>query len=126
MVEQQWNSDPSPIQGNQRAGAATALVHQTDSAVIERQHRLDAQCTAHEGDRSGQTPAFLQVLQAVHNGNNAHPLFKAVQLGGNAGRGQPLLAQADGLTHNDSLALGGSLRINDIDLGVGLGSCQQD
>jgi len=64
------------------------------------------------------------VLQAVHNGNNAHPLFKAVQLGGNAGRGQPLLTQADGLTHNDGLALGGSLRINDIDLGVGLGSCQ--
>ena len=66
----------------------------------------------------------MQVLQAVHDGNDPHPLFKGLQLGRNAGGGKPLLPQADGLPRDDGLALGRGLGIDDVDFGVGLGGGQ--
>lgn len=51
-------------------------------------------------------------------------LFKGLQLGRNAGGGKPLLPQADGLTHDDGLALGSGLGVDDVDFGVGLGGGQ--
>ena len=50
------------VHGYQRTGTAAAFVYQMNRTVEQRQHRFDAQCTAHEGDRSGQTPAFFTLF----------------------------------------------------------------
>ena len=111
--------------GDQRAGASAALVHQLDLAVLQGQHRLDAQRTAHNGNGGGQSSALLQVLEAVHHGDDAHPLFELLQHGGDFLRRQALLiAQAHRLTDKQRLSLRGRLRVHDMHLQTDIGGGQ--
>ena len=92
---------------HKRAGAAAGRVRQLDLPIHDRKHRLDTQGTAYQRHRGGQTPALVQVLQAVHYGQNADALLELFQLSGNRVRGQVLLvAQAQRFANQDALALG--------------------
>ena len=111
--------------GDQRAGASAALVHQLDGTVLQGQHRLDAERAAHNGNGGGQPSALLQMLEAVHHGDDAHPLFELLQHGGDFLRRQALLiAQAHRLTDKQRLSLRGRLRVHDMHLQTDIGGGQ--
>ena len=111
--------------GDQRTGAAAALVHQLDLAVLQGQHRLDAQRTAHNGNGGGQSSALLQMLEAVHHGNDAHPLLELFQHSGDLLRRQALLiTQAHRLTDEQRLSLRSRFGVYDMRLQADIGGGQ--
>lgn len=65
------------------------------------------------------------MLEAVHHGDDAHPLFELLQHGGDFLRRQALLiAQAHRLTDKQRLSLRGRLRVHDMHLQTDIGGGQ--
>ena len=63
------------------------------------------------------------MLEAVNDGNDAHPLFELLKRVEDFLRGEVLLvAQTQGLADDESLALGGGLGINDVRCKIGVRS----
>ena len=95
---------------------APGLAHQKDFAVFNGQHRLDVQQSPGQGGGFGDAAAPLQILQGVHQGQDAHVLPLLLQGPGQPGGVHAPVQTGQGVLRQDARPDGGGAAVHHIDV----------